>query len=103
MIKYKQVRYDLIGAHFSHVNKNPYVDMRELGFKIIASVPQTIGDQIWFTVENYIDKMPSYISKMEYNYDYWHGECWANCKYFKINHSCCGGGTHCLCNGSEEE
>ena len=96
MSKYKQVSYSIIEAIYSGIHEYPSEQMKKLGFKVIAAVPQTIYESIWFTVEDYIDDMPSYISKFKYNYEYWHNGCWKECDYFKQNASCCHGGEHCL-------
>lgn len=95
--EYKQVCYHYETA-IRECNEcgNALDVMQRLGFKIIASVPQSMTDCIWFTVEDYIDDMPYYINKMQYNFDYWHNKCWKECEYFQKDSSCCYGGEYCL-------
>lgn len=98
MREYKQVSYSLQAAFECGVTVHPQIQMKNLVFNVLASVPQSIYDSWWFTVEDYIEDMPDYIHKIEYNYDYWHNGCWKECKYFKENASCCYGGRDCLKN-----
>lgn len=70
MKKYNQLRYWLQSA----VGRlHPIKQMEALGYKIIASVPQSIADQWWFTVEEIIEPLPPYLERMEYNFEKWHG------------------------------
>lgn len=69
-----QVRYCLWGACKCEVRKHPQQDMRDLGFNVIAGVAQSVGDQWWFTVEKLIEPLPEYITPMEYDFEYWHGD-----------------------------
>jgi hypothetical protein len=72
---HKQLRYDMMTANFNcGVYQHPQKQMMDLGYNIIAAVAQSIGDQWWFTVEDYIEPLPEYLSKMEYDFDYWHGD-----------------------------
>lgn len=71
---WRQIRFDLIGYSANGGKYNPVKQMRELGFEIVACVPQTIADQWWFTVENLIDPLPPYLAEMEYDFERWHGE-----------------------------
>lgn len=73
MAEYKQLRYCLLTASEEGISKHPQLVMKELGYKVIASVPQSIADQWWFTVEYYIEPLPKFLSEMTYNFDYWHG------------------------------
>lgn len=94
--EYKQVSYSLECAFRSGVSEIPYKQMETLGFKIVASVPQSFYGSIWFTVENLVENMPEYISEMRYNFDYWHNHCYKNCEHFRRNPSCCYGGERCI-------
>jgi hypothetical protein len=93
--EYCQLHYDLRGAYEYGVKIHPQEQMQKLGYKVIGSVPQSIGDCWWFTVEEFVGSFPPYLSKMKYNYEYWHENCWKNCEYFKENSSCCFGGNSC--------
>lgn len=64
----KKLRYDVISASISGVTRNPLAQMNSLGYIVIAAVPQTIGDQWWFTVENYIEPLPNYLEKIEFEF-----------------------------------
>lgn len=85
------------------VKEHPQIQMKNLGFKLINSVPQSIADCWWFTVEDYDFKTPPYLSEIIYNLNYWMNDCWKNCEYF--NHPiktfedkekyCCYGGSCC--------
>ena len=94
--KYCQLRYDVITAQLScGIKEHPEIQMKKLGYKVIGSVPQSIADCWWFTVENFIEPLPKYLSKINYNYDYWHRSCWIDCEHFKNDNSCCCGGSYC--------
>lgn len=96
MSKYKQLFYSLMTADLEcGIHEHPQVQMNKLGYKVIGAVPQSICDGWWFTVEDFIEPLPPYLSKMTYNFDYWHGNCYNDCDYFKQNHSCCFGGSSC--------
>lgn len=56
------------------VRDHPIQNMKAIGYNIIACVPQAIGDCWWFTVEDFIYPLPKYLSKMSYDFDYWHGD-----------------------------
>lgn len=65
-----QLSYDLITASMEcQIYDHPERNMRNLGYKIIHAVPQSIADQWWFTVEEYIEPLPPYLKKMEYDID----------------------------------
>ena len=70
----KQLCYDMITAYSLGIQDHPIQQMKNLGYKIIAGVPQTIGDCWWFTVQDVIYPLPKYLSKMQYDFDYWHGD-----------------------------
>ena len=72
MSKYKQLRYCMITAYECGINEHPQKHMKDLGYKIIGSVPQSIADCWWFTVEEFIEPLPPYLSVIEYNFDKWH-------------------------------
>ena len=96
MAEYKQLHYDIWTADLKcGVNEHPQKQMKNLGYKVIGSVPQSIADCWWFTVEEFIEPLPPYLKKMSYNFDYWHGGCWKTCEHFKKNGSCCYGGSSC--------
>lgn len=97
MIEYKQLRYDLLTASFECKEyRHPQRVMQELGYKIIGAVPQSIADQWWFTVEDYIEPLPPYLSKMTYNFDWWHNHCYRECECYKKDENCCMGGYRCV-------
>ena len=92
MKEYKQLSYCMWTADVDcGVHEHPQIQMKKLGYKVIGSVPQSVFDSWWFTVEDFIEPLPPYLSKMKYNYDYWHGGCWKDCEYFKNKDSCFGG------------
>ena len=70
----KQVIYKMNQAIDCGITEHPQKQMRILGYKVIAAVAQSLGDCWWFTVEDYIEPFPPYIAKMEYDFDYWHGD-----------------------------
>lgn len=94
-MEYKQVCYSIETAENCGEKRNPYEVMKSLGFKIVASVPQTLYNTVWFTVEDYVENPPEFITKMWYNFDYWHNDCYKNCEYFKKDNTCCCGGEDC--------
>lgn len=51
---------------------HPQEQMRKLGYKVIGAVPQSMYDSWWFTVEDFIEPLPPYLSKIEYEYERWH-------------------------------
>jgi len=73
-MKYNQVKYDMITAFNEGVREHPQKQMEKLGYKVIASIAQSLYDCWGFTVEDYIEPMPKYLKKFEYDFDYWHGE-----------------------------
>lgn len=83
----KQLRYNMWGSP----NEHPQTQMNKLGYNVIGSVPQSIGDQWWFTVEEIIYPLPKYLSEMQYNFEYWHNNCHKTCEHFKKNPCCCSG------------
>ena len=103
----KQLCYDMWSAQVNYnVNTHPQQHMKDLGFILINSVPQSIADCWWFTVEDFDFDLPPYLSYMEYNFDYWSGECTKDCEYFKKSFDSatqthypeysCWGGRRCL-------
>lgn len=72
-IKRKQVRFDMYSAYNMGVSGHPQQVMKDLGYTVLAGVAQSICDQWWFTVDKIIEPLPPYLSEMEYDYDYWHG------------------------------
>jgi len=74
MNKYKQLNYDIIGAYLNGINEHPQKQMEILGYKVLYAVAQSVYDSWWFTVEDFIEPLPSYLSKMEYDFNYWHGD-----------------------------
>lgn len=100
----KQLCYDMWSAMVSHnVTEHPQIQMKNLGFQVIHSVPQSIADCWWFTVEDFDFSMPPYLREMEYNLNYWMHECHKDCEYFNKEYKtqedkqkyCCYGGTAC--------
>ncbi len=73
-MEYKQLCYNLHEAFDCGVSGHPQIKMKELGYKVIASVPQSIYESWWFTVEDFIEPLPPYLTKMKYDFDYWHEE-----------------------------
>lgn len=72
MNKHKQLRYCVITAHYDGIDIHPQEQMKKLGYKVIASVPQSVADCWWFTVEDFIEPLPKYLAKIEYDFEYWH-------------------------------
>ena len=72
MTKHKQLIYKMYTAYDCGVNEHPQVQMEKLGYKVLAAVAQSMGDCWWFTVEDYIEPLPKYLEKFEYDYDKWH-------------------------------
>lgn len=72
MKKYNQLKYCLRTAYNEGINEHPQIVMKNLGYKLIGSVPQTMGDCWWFTVEKIIKPLPPYLRKTNYDFDYWH-------------------------------
>ena len=94
-IIYNQLVYDMWTAYDCGIKEHPQTVMKNLGYEVIGSVPQSIADCWWFTVKEFIEPLPKYLTKIEYNYDYWHGGCYKTCRYFKENPRCCFGGVNC--------
>lgn len=69
----RQVRYLCMTAHYAGIKNHPEIQMKKLGFKLIAAVPQTICDEWWFTVEDSNIELPEYIIEAGYDFGYWHG------------------------------
>ena len=61
-----QLRYDLIGADECGVRIHPQEQMKYLGYKLIDSIPQSIADCWWFTVDRFIEPLPEYLHKIKY-------------------------------------
>ena len=57
----KNYMYDMIEAYLNGVIEHPQIHMKNLGFKIIKSEPQSLYDCWFFRVENEIKDCPSYI------------------------------------------
>ena len=72
MTKHKQLIYKMYRAYDCGVNEHPQVQMKKLGYNVLAAVAQSMGDCWWFTVEDYIEPLPEYLEKFEYDYDKWH-------------------------------
>ena len=66
-----QLRYWLQSADELGIHEHPIKQMEKLGYKILHGVPQTIGDQWWFTVDRRIDPLPEYLEVMEYDLKDW--------------------------------
>lgn len=62
-----QIRYDVIEAYECGVKRHPQEQMRFLGYQLIDSIPQSIADCWWFTVDKFIEPLPTYLHKMRYN------------------------------------
>lgn len=71
-MKYKQLEYDLREANECGINDHPQLQMKRLGYKVIGAVAQSLYDCWWFTVEDFIEPLPPYLTKTKYDYDYWH-------------------------------
>ena len=100
----KQLYYDMYSAQVNYgVKKHPQADMRDLGFKLINSVAQSVADAWWFTVEDFDFELPGYLKPMEYNLNYWMNHCYQTCEYFQHPQDtledkkkyCCYGGSIC--------
>lgn len=72
MGRYKQLTYDLIKADKCGIHEHSQRQMSKLGYKVIGAVAQSLCDSWWFTVEDFIEPLPPYLKKIEYDYDYWH-------------------------------
>lgn len=94
-MEYIQLHYDVIDAFNEGITDLPIKQMLKLGYHLIGSVPQSLGDCWWFTVEEKIEPSPSYLREIHYNFDYWHNRCYASCDYFKKDPCCCNGGFTC--------
>ena len=57
MIRFCLIDYDEI--------THPVSKMKELGYKILDAIPQTVGDQWWFEVEEVIYPLPKYLTVMK--------------------------------------
>lgn len=103
-MEYKQLKYDVMDAALTYgINTHPQIKMIELGYTVLGSIPQTLGDCWWFTVKDIIYPLPGYLTEMSYSFDYWHNKCHRNCEYFKENPCCCQGGNRCLKKRVKEE
>ena len=96
MKKYNQLKYDAKTAIECGVPFHPQQTMWAMGYKLLGSVPQSLYDCWWFTVEDFIEPLPPFLTKMEYNFDYWHNYCNKDCEYFAADPCCCHGGKNCL-------
>lgn len=72
--EYKQLCYDLYKSYDCGVSEHPQTQMDKLGYKVIGAVAQSLYDCWWFTVEDYIEPLPPYLTKMQYDFLYWHGD-----------------------------
>ena len=72
--KYKQLHYSMYTAYDCGISEHPQAQMDKLGYKVIGAVAQSLTDSWWFTVEEYIEPLPPYLQKFEYDYFYWHGD-----------------------------
>lgn len=61
-----QLRYDMITADYCGIKKHPQEQMKLLGYKLIDSIPQSIADCWWFTVDKFIEPLPEYLHKIKY-------------------------------------
>ena len=61
-----QLRYDVIEAHYCGVKLHPQEQMKSLGYELIDSIPQSIADCWWFTVDRFIEPLPKYLHKIKY-------------------------------------
>ena len=104
---YNQLFYDVWTASNEGINEHPQKQMKNLGYEVLDAVPQSICDGWWFTVKEFIEPLPKYLSKMTYNFDYWHNDCWKDCEYFEMANDsevyCCYGGHNCIKKMSAEE
>lgn len=89
MAEYKQLRYDVIGASLAGISEHPQRQMRKLWYEILGSVPQSIADCWWFTVKEFIEPLPDYLTKMEYSFKYWHTDYYKTCE---LGNVCYGSG-----------
>lgn len=69
--EYNQLKYWM---RLAETRLHPVAQMEKLGYKIIAGVPQSIGEQWWFTVEEIIEPLPPYLERMEYDFEKYHGK-----------------------------
>lgn len=68
----RQIKYDLIDAYHCGIKQHPQDQMEDLGYEVVAAVPQSIGDCWWFTVKDFIEPLPGYLRKIYYDYNHWH-------------------------------
>lgn len=103
----KQLFYSIRDAHENGIHEHPQTQMKKLGYQVIGSVPQSLYDGWWFTVKEFIEPLPEYLCKMNYNFDYWHNDCWKKCEYFDAANGsgplCCYGGSACIKEMEPEE
>lgn len=66
-----QLKYCMITANKSGETRHPQIVMRNLGYELIQSVPQTMGDCWWFTVDKLIKPLPVFLEEIQYDFDYW--------------------------------
>ena len=51
-MSYTQLSYDIeLACCVCKINEHPIDQMKKMGYKIIAGVPQSLGPCWWFTVE----------------------------------------------------
>lgn len=58
----KKIRYDLISAYNSGIDKHPQINMKELGYIILHVEPIPMGDCIIYEVEEIKYPLPKYIT-----------------------------------------
>jgi len=112
------IRYDL---DYNPNPLHPQEAIKELGFKVIHGVPQSIYSCWWFCVEDYdfnieerakTDYRYKYVSVMlPYSLKYWRDHCFNNCEYFEKSFNvqtqthnwewCCYGGERCFKEGDK--
>lgn len=84
------IRYNL---EYNPCKLHPQDAIKELGFKEIHAVPQSLSCCWWFCVEDYnfsikkkreTDERYNFVSSMKpYSLKYWRDGCLYNCEYFK--------------------
>lgn len=67
--KHKQLFYSIETAHYEGIDEHPLDVMKKLGYKIIHSEPNTFLGSWNFTVENFIEPLPKYLSKTVYDFE----------------------------------
>ena len=65
-----QLWYDVIDADIKcGINQHPQKQMKELGYTVLDAVPESIADGWRFTVDKFIEPLPSYLQKIRYDID----------------------------------